>query len=112
MDKLNLQREIQHNQFSKKMGGILFLVFAVLSVIRVVVANRLVDDSSKLRGIDNKISAVEKENYVLASELRDQSSITLLENKAGQIGFVKTKTFSYVTADKPVAMGNITFNVR
>lgn len=112
MQKLIAEQEQRTTKKSKHMVLGLFLVLAILSVIRVALANRLVEDSSTLHTVDVKIAALEKENTLLAQEVREKSAIVLVEDKAEEKGFSKVKTYSYIHPEQPVAINTVMSSLR
>lgn len=103
MQKLKAEQEQSKFRLSRGVIIALFAIIAVLSIGRVAIANRLVDDSSRLKAMDQQITALEEQNNQLSEELREKSSITKLQAKATEEGFVKSKSQSYIRSQLPVA---------
>lgn len=106
MKKLLAEQDNQKERNSYGLMGALILVVAVLLVVQVVIANRLVEAADKLRDLDEAISAAERQNDTLAEELRGRESLSAISAEALKMGFSKeVKTAYLLGADKPMAFG-------
>lgn len=103
MKRLKLEEEGHFQKNSRRLVFFLVFLFAGLSVLRIFVANRVVDSSEKMRQLDQKIAILTEENQTLAEKFRSLSSTNLLEQKAIAAGFVKRIGFSFLLPTPGVA---------
>ncbi len=112
MQKLIAEQEERTTKKSKHVMLGLFFVLAILSVVRVVLANRLVEDSGRLHTVDAKIAVLERTNALLSEEVREKSAIVYVESKAIAKGFTQVKTYSYIHPERPVASNMVISTLR
>lgn len=103
MKKLQQEQMVQKDRFSGLVIMVLVLLVAVLSIGRVFAANRLVEASENLRRLDLEATNLEKENRLLAAEVRLITSGNFLEAKAKELGFVKNSHFAYLSVTPEMA---------
>lgn len=104
MQKLIDEQNIQRRKASGSLLTGLLIVVAVLSILRVVLANWQVESSETLRNLDDKIAAQSAANQSLAEQLREKSSLTALENQARALGYNQDVKLTFLTSDPNVAM--------
>lgn len=104
MKKLIAEQNTKKDRFARI--ALLFLLFFVstLLIAKVVMANRLVEASGKLRDLDRKISQLSTTNDELSESVRSASSLTRLESVAQSMGFVKNQKFAVIKASGSVAL--------
>lgn len=88
----------------KRTMFLLFIIIAVLSAGRVFAANRLVETSENLRKLDLEAVRLETENQKLAEEVRTSQSISLIAEKATNLGFVKNNHFAFLAPSPTIAL--------
>lgn len=103
MKKFNLEKNTRREKFSGIFVGILIGVVVMLSIIQVLIANRLVEASEKLRTLDREIVSIQNDNQTLAESLRSPRSLTFIEQQAKIAGFVKSDKVVFLAAPAPVA---------
>ncbi len=84
--------------------AIIIAVVVALSVVKVGVANRLVDASEKLRTLDKAISTIEDKNQVLSENLRARMAITIIDREAKALGFAKSEALVFLSSSVNMAM--------
>ncbi len=104
MKKLIAEQNIKKDRFTR--AALLLLVFFVstLLVAKVIMANRLVEASGKLRNLDRKITELSTSNSELSESVRTTSSLTQLETAAQKAGFTKSQKFAVVKPTESVAL--------
>ena len=83
--------------------GILIAFTGLILSLRLFLANNLVDKSVELAKLNKQIDALETEKSKLSSQNRTLTSFVVLQNKAMQLGFVKTDHYSYLPETAAVA---------
>lgn len=81
----------------------LVTIVASLSILRVFLANWLVESSETMRDLDQKINEQKTQNDKLAETLREKQSITFLEDKAKAAGFIPVPKLSFILPEPHVA---------
>lgn len=107
MEKLQIEYNLKREKLSKKVIFLLGFFAIFLLVARVVIANRLVEVSSKLRDLDHQIEIIEKQNDQIAEEVRSRESLVSIESRAASLGFRSVRNLSYITSPEPVALGTL-----
>lgn len=104
LKKLIAEQNTKKDRFARI--ALLFLLFFVstLLIAKVVMANRLVEASGKLRDLDRKIADLSTTNDELSESVRSASSLTRLESVAQSMGFVKNQKFAVIKASGSVAL--------
>jgi cell division protein FtsL len=104
LKKLIAEQNIKNDRLTR--GALLLLVFFVslLLIAKVIMANRLVEASGKLRDLDRKITNLSATNGELSESVRTASSLTQLENTALASGFVKGQKFAVIKTTGSVAL--------
>lgn len=80
------------------------MVVVLLSIVRVFLANWLVESSETLRDLDRKITQQTTTNQSLAEELREKESLALIESKAKAAGYSPTTKLTFVTVEPGIAL--------
>lgn len=88
------------------LGGLVALA-AVLLVVQVLIANRLVEASDKLRNLDLQIATMEDQNQSLSEGVRTKESLVAISDQAKTLGFLLSGQISYLSAFQPVAMNGV-----
>lgn len=107
MQKLQQEQVLHHERLSGLVVLVLFIMVALISAGRVFVANRLVETSENLRRYDQEVLQLESQNQKLAEEIRTKESISTIEEKVKELGFVRTDRYAYLASAPEVAL-NIT----
>lgn len=104
LKKLIAEQNIKNDRLTR--GALLLLVFLVslLLIAKVIMANRLVEASGKLRDLDKKIANLSATNGELSESVRTASSLTQLEDAALQSGFIKGQKFAVIKTTGSVAL--------
>ena len=71
-----------------KLIKLLFVVIAVLVVGNVTLANQNLDSSLEMTTLATDIQSLEKENAILVAEIATSGSLTAVEPKISELGFV------------------------
>ena len=82
----------------------LFLIIVLLSIVQVVVSNRLSTSGIILGKIEEEIRNYKTENSELAQELFLVTSLNNISSKADLLGFVKEKSSLILTTSDIVAV--------
>lgn len=104
MKKLINEQNLKREKVSGLFLAILLILVATLSVGRVVIANRLVEFSERLRALDKTIVETRDKNQILAESLRAPQSLTVIEDKAKALGFVNSGRLIFLTPAAQVAL--------
>lgn len=93
-----LQKEIEIRQDKRRLTVSLLIVFlfVFVSVIRVVVANRLVEASDRLHALESQAARLSLENEKLARELGKSISLITLSQKAKVLGLIPPSRVFYL----------------
>ena len=105
MKKLINEQKLKKDRLSGIFVTVLVLLVVGLAVTRILIANRLVEASEKLRTLDQKIEVVKEANQSLSEQLRQPQSITFIEEKAKALGF-KTSRLVFLAPHVQEALGN------
>ncbi len=82
--EVNLRKDRQSSLFTLT----IILLFGLVSVARVIVANRLVDISSRLHKLEVREDQLLAENEKFVYQIENSLSLTSLSDKAQDLGFV------------------------
>ena len=82
----------------------IFTSIVILSVVQTVISNTLSTSGVLLSKIDTDIASLQTENTLLSEKLFTASSLTAIDAKASQLGFVEDKSTYVVTSTLPMAM--------
>lgn len=85
---------------------VLFSFILVLSVVQIIVSNRLSTTGIALGKIDQKVNMYNQENEKLREQLLTMSSLTQIASVASSLGFVSNKSQVVLTAPLPIAIRN------
>ena len=85
---------------------IIALVFVIISLtmVQVVVSNRLSTTGLALGKLEESISEYKNENTVLKEKVLIVSSLTYIASSAAKLGFVQTKTPVFLSTPLPLAL--------
>lgn len=103
MKKLINEQNLKKDRLRAIFLTVLISVVVALLVVKVVIANRLIEDSEKLRQIDKHITALEETNQTLAEQLRAPQSLVTVEIAAQKAGFVKSDRLVFLAPAPSVA---------
>ncbi len=81
----------------------LVLIIVFLSIVQVVVSNRLSTTGPLFSKIEGETNFYKRENLLLSEQLLTASSLNSIASKAENLGFVEGKT-KFVTASLPLAL--------
>ena len=104
MKKLITEQNIKRDRKSGLFLIVLFLVVAVLSIGRVIIANHLVEASERLRAMDKNIQEAKDVNQQLSEQLRSPQSLIQIQVKAESLGFLKTNKIVFLQPAPDVAL--------
>ncbi|MDO8621238.1 MAG: hypothetical protein Q7R31_03070 [Candidatus Levybacteria bacterium] len=82
----------------------LVLVIVFLSIVQVVVSNRLSTTGPLFSKIEEETNFYKRENLLLSERLLTSSSLNNIALKAEALGFIEGKTKFIVTASLPLAL--------
>lgn len=82
----------------------LFSIIMLLSVVQVVVSNRLSTTGLELAKMQEEIRLYKNENALLSERLLAASSLTQIASKAAELGFVEAKSPIVISAHVPIAV--------
>ena len=85
------------------LGSLVFLIL-VLSVVQVIVSNRLSTTGTELGKLQDDISNFKKENAILREKVLVASSLDRIASSAAELGFTDTKTHVFISAPLPIAL--------
>lgn len=83
---------------------VIFAVIILLSVVQTVISNSLSTSGVSLSKIDSEISSFQTENIVLSEKLFTETSLTTIDAKATQMGFIEGASPYVVTSTLPLAI--------
>ncbi len=104
MKKLIAEQDLKKDRLSKAFIALLIVLAFALSVVRVVIANRLVEASGNLRSLDTQITDIQEQNQLLSEKLRTPQAIESVEARAKEQGFVKTTAYVFLETSPSTAM--------
>lgn len=83
-----------------------FFLFSIiaLSVVRVGVVNSISTTGEELATLETQIKDVKKQNTILEEQYLALSSLTNIEEKAKQLGFIEAKSQLYLSTPLPLAL--------
>ena len=84
--------------------SVLFLTIIVLSVVQIVVSNRLSSTGLILSSMQEEIANYKRDNTSLSEKLLEETSLTHIASRAATLGFVETKAQVYIQPAHPVAL--------
>lgn len=96
MKKLLAEKQLEQKKKGSKIIYVIVALFVLLSVVRIFVANRLVDYSQKLHVMEIKENDLTIENSKLSLTYAKFSSLAYLKDKALNSGFIETTKISYI----------------
>lgn len=82
----------------------LLTMVVVLSLVHVVVANRLSTTGITLSKLEEETKEYRTKNEILSQELFTASSLTMIASKAASLGFTTKMANVYFTAPLPLAI--------
>lgn len=103
MQKLIAEQNYQRDRLSSGFVAVLLAGVVVLSVVRVFLANWLVESSETLHNLDSKIAQQTVANQVLAEQLREKKSLTAIENQAKTLGYNKITKLTFISSEPSMA---------
>lgn len=80
-----------------KIVKILSVVIFMLLALNIYVANHAVDESIVVADLTTEIQELTKENLLLRQNVAKASSLTLLESKIRESGFIDAKNVAYIS---------------
>lgn len=85
---------------------IIFLlgIVIVLSVVKVIIHNRLSTSGVFVSKIEKEIDFYKTQNAILSEKLLTQSSLTNISEKAEKLGFVKESSLMVLKTSRPLAV--------
>lgn len=81
----------------------MILTIIALSVVHVAVANRISTTGVNLSKLQNELSECKKQNAFLHERVLELSSLTYIQEKATEHGFVAAKGDFYISSPLPLA---------
>ena len=82
----------------------LISIIIVLTMVQVVVSNRLSTNGLTLGALEETISTYKNENTVLKEKLLIVSSFSHVASQAAEMGFVQAKTPVFLSTPLPLAL--------
>jgi cell division protein FtsL len=83
--------------------AIVLLVVIGLSIVQVSVANMISTKGIELSKMEQAISNYKRQNALMKEKILERSSFTEIASKAGELGFVPSKSNIYLTSPLPLA---------
>ncbi|MCL5746750.1 MAG: hypothetical protein M1277_00495 [Patescibacteria group bacterium] len=83
---------------------ILFFIIITLSIVQVVISNKLSTTGIELGRIDDQITALKNENNILQSKLLTRESFINIASSASTLGFVEEKESILLSGSTPLAL--------
>lgn len=103
MQKLIAEQNYQKERLSGGVIAVLLAVVIVISVVRVFLANWLVESSERLRSLDLQIAEQTMANQTLSEQLREKKSLTAIENQAKALGYNRTAKLTFISLEPSMA---------
>jgi len=88
---------------SKKWLFIVWPALAVFVVLKVFITIKTVSSEAELSYLEKEIEDLQKVNFSLEDDLANASSLTEIENKKEELGFVKPTSVVYLSSEETVA---------
>lgn len=85
------------------LSAVIFTII-FLSVVQVVISNRLSTSGIELSKLNEQIKSYKKENYILSEKLLIATSLTKIASNASRIGFVDKSEHVYLNTSLPLAV--------
>lgn len=87
---------------------IIFFIITIitLSVVKVGTSSKLSTTGIELEKLQSQISKYKKENMILEENVLEASALINVSKKAGELGFVRSKSQIYLSNPLPFALGN------
>lgn len=82
----------------------LVFVILALSIIQVIVSNRLSTTGITLSNLEEETMYYDRQNSLLREKLLTVSSLTHIASTAGQLGFIENKSQIILTTSLPLAV--------
>lgn len=82
----------------------LILIILFLSVVQVIVSNRLSTTGVELGRLQDEIKEYKNENAIILEKLLTFSSFTHIAHVANDEGYVKNRFYVFVTSPLPLAL--------
>lgn len=85
---------------------LLAVIFTIifLSIVQVVISNRLSTSGIELSKLNEQIKSYRKENYILSEKLLIATSLTEVASNAAKIGFIDRSEHVYLNTPLPLAV--------
>ncbi len=85
---------------------IIFLLFVItsLSVIQVVLSNRLSTTGIELENLQTEIEKYKKENSLIEEKVLEASALISIESRAKASGFIESKSQIHLSNSLPLAL--------
>lgn len=96
MKKLQKEIDLKKDKRSYFLTVAILLVFALVSVVRIIVANRLVEASDRLHNLEIKEFQLTAQNQKLVQEIGQTISLNSLLEKAKNLGLVSPTKILYL----------------
>lgn len=79
------------------------LIVISLSIVQVIVANRISTTGIEVSKMQQQIKAYRHTNAILKEKILKEASFTEIASKAGELGFAEAKNSTFLTAPLPLA---------
>ncbi|MEK7565598.1 MAG: hypothetical protein AAB506_00960 [Patescibacteria group bacterium] len=96
MKKLQKEIDLKKDKRSYFLTVIILLIFGFVSIVRIAVANRLVEASDRLHNLEVRENILAVQNQKLSQEVRQTISLNYLEQKAKSLGLVSPQKVLYL----------------
>lgn len=77
----------------------------ILCLIQLFISHRLATTGQVVKEFELKAAKIEQENKLLEEEISQKGSLTVVSQKAEQLGLTRTTSILYLTSQIPVALG-------
>lgn len=96
MEKFKEEKRNRNQKIKRFTIGSLFLVLAVLVVVKIAVTNGKVNSGNEITKLKEEIQITEEENSILEDQITLETSLPKLKERAVLLGFKENDTFFYV----------------
>ncbi len=107
MQKLQKEKLEQRNKKSRTVIFLAGLILVFACIIRVVIANRLVEATDKLHRLEVEEEKLQADNEILSENLRTKDSLISLRSEAEKMGFAPVTQVTYIEKPLPLAAAGL-----
>lgn len=104
LQKLIIEKNITREAHASRFLIGLISVAVFLAIIKVILANWLIESSETLRNLDLKIAQHTAKVQSLSENVRDEESLSRIEQKALALGFTSTNNVTFISPSPTFAL--------